>query len=87
MAQYLPPNEVAAIIQGDSAKPISVNNGTHLTIFVPKLVDRAISCGKLTAPQIVELIEDRERFKKFADHLKANPGNRSKGAQKLRHKP
>ncbi len=75
-AQHLPVAKVEEILAELSNKNIWSSAG-HMQVFVPVLVREAIASGGLTAGQFVERIKDRECFGKFADHKKANPGNRA----------
>jgi len=78
-ADHLPPEVVESEVRGDSVK-----SAVPLQRIVPNLVQKALDSGNLTAAQIVKLIEDRERFRKSADHRKANLGNRARGAERQR---
>jgi hypothetical protein len=75
-AQHLPGGKVREILSRLSDRNIW-SSTSHMQVFVPVLVREAIASGGLTAPQFVEFINDRAAFKKFADHKKANPGNRA----------
>lgn len=75
-AQHLPSEKVSEILAKVSAKKIWESAGP-MQIFVPILVREVIDSGHLTAPQFVELINDRVAFKKFADEKQADPGNRA----------
>ena len=75
-AQHLPSEKVSEILAKVSAKKIWESTNP-MQIFVPNLVREVIDSGQLTAPQFVELINDRVAFKKFANEKQANPGNRA----------
>ncbi len=80
VADHLPPEVVESEVRGETVKAPAT-----LQRIAPNLVKTALDSGKLTVAQIIKLIEDRDRFRKFADHHKANLGNRARGAERLRH--
>ena len=57
-------------------------SGGPLLKFTPKLVEAAISSGRLAETEIARRIGDEDAFFAFAAQEKAHPGNRSVGYQR-----